>query len=112
MRIATLFLSLAMAASLISSSSAAPIPKHLMKEKTEHEKLQGKWKLTSLTIGAIPANRIQLEMTLEITGDTLKATTKDLVTTATVNLHTTDGLKRLAMTNTRNFSTNGNPPPR
>jgi len=86
-------------------ASAAPVPKHLMKEaeNTEEAKIQGRWKLESLGVGGIQPQgggvQQQMEMTLEFRGDKMTVRSKDQVVSATIKLDIADGVKCLAITN-------------
>jgi len=99
--------------SLGAPAGAAPVPKHLVKEadSSEQGKLQGRWKLESISLAnmPVPVGGKELEMTLEIRGDTLTATTMGRVTTAKVKIDAADGLKRLAATNIQTLNADGKP---
>jgi uncharacterized protein (TIGR03067 family) len=95
-------------------ASAAPVPKHLMKEaeNTEETKLQGRWKLESLGVGGIqPQGGVgqQVEMTLEFRGTKLTGTSEGRGMNATFKLDIVDGVKRLAITDTKAVDRMGQP---
>lgn len=111
MRIAAVVFS-GVAAALLSSglpqATAAPVPKHLMKEaEAEKNKLQGKWKVEAMRLdgkdvaGGLGAN---FEMTIEFSGDKLTATSNVAgtanKTTATVKHDATAGAKRFTTVET------------
>jgi uncharacterized protein (TIGR03067 family) len=102
MRMTAIVLGLGFAATLLVGvpASAAPVPKHLMKEAedTEEAKIQGRWKLEAIGIGGMPQ---QLDVTLEFRGTKMTGKSQDRAVSATIKLDITNGVKRLAMTNTQ-----------
>jgi len=114
MRTAALLFLIAAAVLLLGNSgspaSAAPVPKHLMKEpeNTELAKLQGKWKFESLRIGGRSVPRGP-GLTLEIRGDKVLYTSGDLVTTADIKLEAADGVKWFKATNSQRVDGDGKP---
>jgi hypothetical protein len=79
-------------------ASAAPVPKHLMKEaeNTEEAKIQGQWKLESFVIDKVP---LQVAISLEFRGTKLTGTSEGRAISATIKLDIVDGVKCLAVTN-------------
>jgi uncharacterized protein (TIGR03067 family) len=104
---------LLVAAVSAATGTAAPVPKHLMKEgdNTEQSKLQGKWKLESIQLGEMNLGgaAIGIEGYFEFRGDQLTVSMQGQTVTATVKLDTADGLKRLATTNTKKVGADGKP---
>lgn len=94
--------------------SAAPVPKHLMKEaeNTEQSKLQGTWKLESVSLGNMPlqaGGQNALEMTLEFRGDKMSGNSQGKALSATIKLDVADGVNRLATINTQTTDNQGKP---
>jgi uncharacterized protein (TIGR03067 family) len=94
-----------------SMGVAAPVPKHLMKEteNTDQARLQGTWKLESLSIGGMPPAAYNFETTYEIHGDKLTMRSEKHTATAIIKLDVVDGLKRLTMTSLKQVDPDGKP---
>ena len=92
-------------------ASAAPVPKHLMKEaeNTEEAKIQGRWKLENLGGGGDPAPGPGAAAgdDTEFRRDKMTVHSKDQVVSATIKLDIADGVKCLAITNAQSGGWNG-----
>jgi hypothetical protein len=87
---------------------AAPVPKHLMKEaeNTEEAKIQGQWKLESAVFCKMP---LQVAISMEFRGTKLTGTSEGRGMSATIKLDIVDGVKCLAITNTKVVDGMGQP---
>jgi uncharacterized protein (TIGR03067 family) len=94
--------------------TAAPVPKHLMKENPDLAALRGTWTLTGLTFEGIelPADTIrQVTLTLEFRGDTAVMTSVQQKhrTTASVKLDTATKPRRMTFSNESTTDLDGKP---
>jgi uncharacterized protein (TIGR03067 family) len=102
--------------SIGSLTGAAPVPKHLMKEpESDKAKLQGKWKVESLTMGGkdvLGALGQNFDIVIEFQGDQFIATSNigDTThkTTSTLK-YGASGTRQLTTTNTQMATNNGQP---
>ena len=97
---------------LVAACGAAPVPKHLMKsdKDTELARLQGVWKLESLTVGEVSVPLKEgLGLKWEIRDASVTATSKGQLSRSTIRLDSVAGVKRLSRTDTRNLGLNGQP---
>lgn len=103
MRVLVLFALTAAVVTLVGPAAAAPVPKHLMKEAEggDKAKLQGKWRVQSITFGGRNAEEPLRgsEMVIEFRGDKLIATT-----TGATNRSTT-GTVEFGANGTKRFTT-------
>lgn len=92
------------------TSHASPVPTHLLKrgESRDLDRLQGHWKLESVQIGSdIPIKGVEVSM--EFRGYTVRTKSAQQITTMTIEFDTSNGMKRLRMTNGRKTTHDGMP---
>ncbi len=119
MRVLALFGLTVAVVTLAGPATAAPVPKHLMKEpESDKAKLQGKWKVQSIQMGGknvladLNQNGLNIDMEIEFQGDKFIATINLTGTvqkiTATVK-YGTNGMKQLTTTESQAVDGAGKP---